>query len=1035
MTKNVDWGLNDKPAEAVDWGLNDRDAAQQDLPAGVTPSTASAGRGRAADPRRLDRPAGVTAGMPFGAVNLLGDVPKRRDSVLEDVDLDSAVPEVTPEQEAINAARSRRAGAALTPTNPLDAPITTARPGDHQKPNRAAQLGLLASDNPIPGSRALAKAAAAGGEGAWGAVRAGAELVGADGVARIAKGAGESAQDFERGMGKPRPLADFNPRGPMPYLQDMFEGAATSLGQSAAYAVAFGPRAVIPLLSIQSAGTQYQAVRQAGLEPGAALANAIPTGAFEAIGEKFQGLDKAAAALRVLLTKGAPREAIQDAGEVLLRAGVREVPGEVITYLGQTGVDLLPGIGIRQDLTVEQFVDGLRDTVIQSAMMGTAMGTGGAIAAARGKQGAREKTAEDIAREKGFLVREAQVKRLTTAGEKEVAGTMQRQLDSERAQTELQALAGQPWAQGQDFQQRYRALRTEGKKPAEAAARAAMASAYQELGAGLGLSETAFRKAVDVAATLPLEKVPAFFERLTTNLSNQGLAATTQEGTIEGALSGVRNAAVSTALADVYGEEPPTDTVQAIADLEGRQEPAQPAGGAGAPAPAATQAVDNIGRILGVEAPANAAVTPPHVTANTGAAATAPATPRETVEFGAEDLSPNDHGAHQGASSPLNDKTATKAQILADNAPLGHMTLGKATPGGPALGVSIENAAGSERVDLKNDPPKWRTPMVHGFHYGRFKGTVGGDGEHVDGFFKEGLPENFDGDVFVVDQVNRDGSWDEAKVMVGPESEDQARADYLKHYEPGWQGAGAVTRMPMADFKKWVVSDAAKAPLGQIPAAPAPADQAAKAGSQGIGADPGAATPGADAGQGPPAVAPLRLGSTPSNAEPVTVRGGILFVGKYEALDFESGEPIRLPDDASDAQIRGALRAGGVLTKNAKLFGGEKASRQNNGTQDSSAVVAPADGEGTGGTPSEARAPSETPGEPIAAAPPQGAGSAAPAATAAPAKAAEKPEAPPARGPVAAPAPDPEVIQAGVIALRKRVANLKKLRACVAGVA
>lgn len=72
----------------------------------------------------------------------------------------------------------------------------------------------------------------------------------------------------------------------------------------------------------------------------------------------------------------------------------------------------------------------------------------------------------------------------------------------------------------------------------------------------------------------------------------------------------------------------------------------------------------------------------------------------------------------------------------------------------------------------------------------------------------------------------------------------------------------------------------------------------------------------------PAAPKPLRVGVAPGSAEPVTVRDGVVYVGKYEALDFESGEPITVAADASESQIKEALRAAGAVNKRQKFFGG-----------------------------------------------------------------------------------------------------------------
>lgn len=91
--------------------------------------------------------------------------------------------------------------------------------------------------------------------------------------------------------------------------------------------------------------------------------------------------------------------------------------------------------------------------------------------------------------------------------------------------------------------------------------------------------------------------------------------------------------------------------------------------------------------------------------------------------------------------------------------------------------------------------------------YGYIRGTEGVDGDHIDVFLSD-TPE--EGDVFVVDQVNEDGSFDEHKVMYGFPTEQAARYAYLSNYEPGWTGLGAITHVSKEEFKKWIQSSRRK---------------------------------------------------------------------------------------------------------------------------------------------------------------------------------------------------------------------------------
>lgn len=119
--------------------------------------------------------------------------------------------------------------------------------------------------------------------------------------------------------------------------------------------------------------------------------------------------------------------------------------------------------------------------------------------------------------------------------------------------------------------------------------------------------------------------------------------------------------------------------------------------------------------------------------------------------------------------------------------------------------VSIENAKGSVRRGTGADGKSWETTMQN--DYGYIRGTQGVDGDHIDVFLSD-TPE--EGDVFVVDQVNEDGSFDEHKVMYGFPTEQAARDAYLSNYEQGWTGLGAITHVSKEEFKKWIGSSKRK---------------------------------------------------------------------------------------------------------------------------------------------------------------------------------------------------------------------------------
>jgi hypothetical protein len=912
-----DWGNDDARAardgEGADFGTEDKIDAKRDLPEDVKPSTAGAGRGGAKDPRRLDttaaapssapsldeielKPASSTPSGASGAP-VITEPRGKTGSVLDD-------PATRRELERTPAPTPEQSAAAQRALAPRIGPAGPRNPAQVQRELAEGQ-GMLAGDQGFAG-RVLSKTAAQGAEALGGVVEAAGDMTGVKAVRDFGANAATNAGHFQAGMGKPRARVDgFGRNGA--YLEEQAEGAASSLLNSYSIARAFGAKAVIPLMWAQDSGQEYHAARQAGHSPLEALAIAVPHGAFEAIGEKFTGTDRAMNALRVIFNRGAPKEALKDASAVLLSAGVKEVPGEWITLFGQTAIEQMPGVKVNPNLTTEQFIDQLRDTTVQAAMMGGALGAGGAAAAMR-KPGAqlRERSAEEIARDKGFLQREQQIDRLGKAGEKGVADTMKRQLDGERAQAELQGLADKPWGQDPEFQRRYQELRTGGLPPAEAAARAGMASSFQQLAGGVQLDPKHAEKAIEAAAKMPIDKVPGFFDRFLQSLTAKGMVQAPPAGTVGGAIEGIRDDALETQLQAVHGEDVQALT-QRITELEAGDANSDrgtaPGGGVSAAlgAPGATgagaagarsgdsgqggaavglavQGGDGTGgagaagdqgvapaggdQAAAVPAADGAAAPVPGAAAGDADQGAAPVAPRGTVDFGTDDGHSNSH--HGGAASPQNDlPEPTRAQLLAGNDKKGHIKLAEATPGG-ALGITIESPAGGERVDLHNEPPKWRTAMAHGYSYGYIKRTVGADDEHVDVFVKDGLPETWAGDVFVVDQFDpATGKFDEHKVIVGADDWTQAKADYLAHYEPGWQGFGGAQRMSMDQFKEWLRDgkrDKPASPQGSWPftdrKATAP-DPAAAAGNRGRGADGGAGTPGADAGEDAAAVGSL----------------------------------------------------------------------------------------------------------------------------------------------------------------------------------
>lgn len=136
------------------------------------------------------------------------------------------------------------------------------------------------------------------------------------------------------------------------------------------------------------------------------------------------------------------------------------------------------------------------------------------------------------------------------------------------------------------------------------------------------------------------------------------------------------------------------------------------------------------------------------------------------------------------------------AQKESGNYKKGHIKFG-------GYDYTIENPKGSTRSGKDSDGKEWKVTMHD--TYGYIRGKFGKDGDHLDMFINDKADlDNWNGDVFVVDQVNHDGSFDEHKVMYGYDSMDDAKKAYLANYSDGWQGLGNITGASKDEFDKWL---------------------------------------------------------------------------------------------------------------------------------------------------------------------------------------------------------------------------------------
>lgn len=162
---------------------------------------------------------------------------------------------------------------------------------------------------------------------------------------------------------------------------------------------------------------------------------------------------------------------------------------------------------------------------------------------------------------------------------------------------------------------------------------------------------------------------------------------------------------------------------------------------------------------------------------------------------------PVDQAAHAAATSIQNDlPEPTQAQIEAGNYKKGHIKV-------HGLDIAIENPRGSERRGTDPDGNEWAHTMSD--HYGYIKRTVGADQENIDTY----VGKNHDSDkVYVVDQIDQGtNGFDEHKVMLGFDSQEEAITAYQSNFDKGWK-VGAVNEMTRDQFKEWLKnSDTSKA--------------------------------------------------------------------------------------------------------------------------------------------------------------------------------------------------------------------------------
>ena len=162
-------------------------------------------------------------------------------------------------------------------------------------------------------------------------------------------------------------------------------------------------------------------------------------------------------------------------------------------------------------------------------------------------------------------------------------------------------------------------------------------------------------------------------------------------------------------------------------------------------------------------------------------------------------------GAEQPLSAKIKTASAdvntepTEAQKEAGNYKKGHVQVG-------TFDITIEQPQGSVRKGTDANGKQWESKMHN--TYGYFRGTEGVDGDHIDVFLSNDIDGWNGHKVYVVDQYNPDGTFDEHKVMFGFNDMDEAKSDYLANYEKGWEDGRriVVSTTNLEDFEKWIDS-------------------------------------------------------------------------------------------------------------------------------------------------------------------------------------------------------------------------------------
>lgn len=175
----------------------------------------------------------------------------------------------------------------------------------------------------------------------------------------------------------------------------------------------------------------------------------------------------------------------------------------------------------------------------------------------------------------------------------------------------------------------------------------------------------------------------------------------------------------------------------------------------------------------------------------------------EVIVFNNSSIIPAENASLQSsieAAEAETDTNPTDGQKEAGNYKKGHVKVA-------GFNISIEQPRGSVRSGTDTNGKKWSVTMNN--TYGYMTDNVGVDGDHLDVFLSNDIDSWDQQNVYVVDQYNLDGTFDEHKVMLGFNDRDEATDAYFSNYDSSWRTSKRkiiTSTVPMDIFKKWIES-------------------------------------------------------------------------------------------------------------------------------------------------------------------------------------------------------------------------------------